>query len=88
MPHLRRTPRSFRIRELLVQHRIAMGLTQTELARAIGRTQDFVSRIENGERRLMLEDFLDFANALSIDKVSFLAVLEEVPSARQVRRVR
>ena len=84
MPHLRRTPRSFRIRELLVQHRVAKGLTQVELARLIGRTQDFVSRVENGERRLILEDFLDFAEALSIDKVGFLTVLEEVPSARKV----
>ena len=88
MPHLRRTPRSFRIRELLVQHRVARGFTQTELARMIGRTQDFVSRIENGERRLILEDFLDFAEALSIDKTAFLVTLEAAPSARKVRKVR
>jgi transcriptional regulator with XRE-family HTH domain len=86
MPHLRRTPRSFRIRELLVKRRIAAGLTQTELAGLIGRTQDFVSRIENGERRLILEDFLDFAEALSINKAEFLAAVEDAPSARQIRQ--
>jgi transcriptional regulator with XRE-family HTH domain len=51
-----------------------------------GRTQDFVSRIENGERRLILEDFLDFAEALSIKEAEFLAAVEDAPSARQIRQ--
>jgi transcriptional regulator with XRE-family HTH domain len=88
MPHLRRSPRSLRIRELLVQHRLAAGLTQAELAKLVGRTQDFVSRLENGERRLVLEDFLDFAEALNISKVDFLGSVLSVPAARPVRKVR
>ncbi|MBP0447501.1 helix-turn-helix transcriptional regulator [Roseomonas sp. SSH11] len=80
MPYLRRSPRAVRIRELLLEYRLKAGLTQAEVASLIGRTQDFVSRLENGERRLTVEDFLDIASALNIDREHFLTDLQKIPA--------
>ncbi|PJZ65830.1 transcriptional regulator [Leptospira wolffii] len=44
--------------KLLKEARLEAGLSQTEVADSIGRCQSFVSRIESGELRLKLEDFL------------------------------
>ncbi|MBB4146240.1 helix-turn-helix domain-containing protein, partial [Rhizobium rhizoryzae] len=38
--------------ELLIARRKAAGLTQAQVARALGRHQPFIANIENGERRL------------------------------------
>ena len=36
----------------LREHRLAKGLTQVAVAKALGKPQSFVSKIEHGERRL------------------------------------
>jgi transcriptional regulator with XRE-family HTH domain len=41
--------------------RLAAGLTQVDAAKALGRTQAFVSKCELGERRIDPIDLLDFA---------------------------
>ncbi len=49
------TTRSPRYRQFLKQLRAArlqVGLTQVEVATALGKPQSFVSRVETGERRL------------------------------------
>ncbi|MDP4027166.1 helix-turn-helix transcriptional regulator [Methylobacterium sp. NEAU 140] len=43
---------------LLIEARRAAGVTQVELAGRLGRPQSFVSKYEQGERRL---DFVEFA---------------------------
>jgi hypothetical protein len=62
-------------RELLTEARLRAGLTQTALARKLGRHQSFVSKFENGERRLDVIEFLDVARALSLDPVRVIAEL-------------
>jgi len=52
------------LRELLVKTRKAKGLTQVQLAKALGRTQTFVSNYERGERRVAVVDFILIAAAL------------------------
>jgi len=42
------------------------GLTQEQLAAAMGRSQRFVSRCELGERRVDVIEFRDFCKALGL----------------------
>ncbi|QDP18690.1 helix-turn-helix domain-containing protein [Sphingomonas xanthus] len=47
-------------------------ITQVELATALGKRQQFVSKYESGERRLDIIEFLDVAKALELDIESTL----------------
>ena len=62
-------------RRLLIEYRLKQGVTQTQLAERLGRPQSFVSKYENGERRLDLIEFLDIAGALEIDPFDFIKEL-------------
>lgn len=86
MPLLRRTPRSLRIRELLVRKRLEVGLTQQELAAKMCRLQSYISNVESGERRLTLEDFLDFAEILKIEEADFIEEVRMTPNSRQLKK--
>lgn len=48
------------------------GLTQMEVARALGRTQAFVSKCELGERRIDPIDLQDFARLYQLPIERFL----------------
>jgi transcriptional regulator with XRE-family HTH domain len=50
-------------------------MTQAQLAARLGRPQSFVSKFENGERRLDVIEFLDVARALRIDPVRVITDL-------------
>ena len=68
-------PKYEKFRKLLIEHRLKQGVTQTELAERLGRPQSFVSKYENGERRLDLIEFLDIASTLGIDPLDFIEEL-------------
>ena len=53
--------------ELVIEARKAAGITQTELARRIGRDQTLVSLIERGQRRIDVLEFIDLAKALEVE---------------------
>ena len=55
----------------------AAGLTQTQLAERIGWSQTDVSKVERGERRLDLIEFLEFARAIEIDVATFVDELQK-----------
>ncbi len=65
-----------RFRRLLADARRAQGLTQVELARKLGRPQSFISKVERGERRLDVVEFLEVARALRVDPARLLAEVE------------
>lgn len=48
----------------LVTERQSAGLTQAELAELLHRPQSYVSKYENGERRLDVLEFLEVVKAL------------------------
>ena len=50
-------------------------MNQTELARALGQYQSFVARVESGERRVDVIEFIDIANALGFDPKKAIAKL-------------
>jgi len=59
-------------RGLLATARKASGLTQIELAKKLNCPQSFVSKYENGERRIDVSEFVDIAYALNINPNDFL----------------
>jgi transcriptional regulator with XRE-family HTH domain len=71
------TGQSKRFCALLIAARKTAGLTQTELAKRIGVDQAFISKYENGDRRLDVLEFLKIAEALNVDPASIMQVLRE-----------
>ncbi len=57
---------------VLVDARRSAGLRQTDLADRLGKPQSFVSKIERGERRIDLVEFLIVARALGADGVDLV----------------
>jgi transcriptional regulator with XRE-family HTH domain len=58
--------------ELLIAERARLGLLQKDLAAALGKPQSFIAKVEGGERRLDVAEFLDYAAALGIDPIKLL----------------
>lgn len=58
--------------ERLVEARKAAGLKQTELAARLAKPQSFVSKVENGERRLNVVEFLIYSRAMGIDGIKLM----------------
>lgn len=51
----------------LIQKREAVGMTQTELAAKLGEYQSFVARLESGQRRVDVVEFVELADILNFD---------------------
>jgi transcriptional regulator with XRE-family HTH domain len=56
----------------LVDVRAKAGITQRELARRLGRAHSYVSRIELGDRRLDVPEFIQWCEVLSADPVDLM----------------
>lgn len=61
--------------KLLIEARIASGLNQGEIGRAVGRSQSFVSNYERGQRRLDLPDLILVCRVLQVDPLELLRQL-------------
>ncbi len=75
MPRSSRSPRQARLQELLIQGRVAAGLTQEDVAFRLRRPQSFVSKYETGERRLDVVELIEVANAIEVDPKKLIADL-------------
>lgn len=56
----------------LREARVAAHITQEELGRALGRPQSFIAKVENGERRLDVVEFVNLCRLVKIDPVSII----------------
>lgn len=52
---------------LLRDLREGAGITQSEMAETLGNTQTFISKVERGERRIDVVEFVEFCEALEVD---------------------
>lgn len=55
------------LREWLISKRHAKGLTQRDLGKLLDITHSWVGKIEQGERRLDVVEFVRLCNALEVD---------------------
>ena len=63
---------------LLIERREALGMTQTQLADRLGEYQSFVARLESGQRRVDVVEFLELAEALGFDAGKMLAAVRKM----------
>ncbi|WP_174998162.1 helix-turn-helix domain-containing protein [Burkholderia lata] len=66
------TPQYRALLDHLIAARKASGLSQAELAARLGRPQSFVAKIEVGERRIDVIEFLEIARILRVNPSSIL----------------
>jgi transcriptional regulator with XRE-family HTH domain len=63
---------------LLIAKRKSAGLTQAGLAEQLGEHQSFVARVESGQRRIDVVEFLRLAELLEFDPASAIKTLRRV----------
>jgi transcriptional regulator with XRE-family HTH domain len=61
-----------RFLEMLITARKDANVTQDDVARRLNLPQSFVSKYENGERRIDVIEFLEIAEAIGFDPVGFI----------------
>lgn len=66
----------------LVVQRNMSGMTQTELSIHLGKTQSFVSKYENFDRKLLISEFISICKVLNCDPTSEIRrILEDDDTA-------
>lgn len=75
MPKIRRSPQHASLQRILVGRRAAAKLSQLELAERLGRPQSFVSKYEQGERRLSVVELLEVADAIGCSAEDIMSEL-------------
>jgi len=59
------TPHGYALlRSVLKSERLRVGLRQSALAKRLGKPQSYIAKIEVGERRLDLLEFIDLCDAI------------------------
>lgn len=61
--------------QLLVEERQNAGLSQQEVADRLGRPQTYVSKCELGTRRMDVVEFLEIAEIIEFDPITFIKKL-------------
>jgi transcriptional regulator with XRE-family HTH domain len=69
------TDRHKKLCELLKMQRKAAGLTQTVVAKRLGKPPSYVAKYEGGDRRLDIIEFIDVAAAIGFDPSKLIRVL-------------
>ena len=63
--------------DVLVRARERAGLKQSDVASRLGLPASYLSKIENGTRRLDVVEFINIANAMEIDAADLMRELQE-----------
>ncbi len=75
-----RTPGHQALMQVLVETRKSKDVTQQELADRLRRPQSYVAKIETGERRLDVVEFVEWFQALKADPKVAVSAISEVLS--------
>jgi transcriptional regulator with XRE-family HTH domain len=62
--------------KLLKEARLISGYTQAELAKKLKKPQSYVSKYEQGERRIDVIEFIDICKVLGVDSAAVLHSLK------------
>lgn len=71
--------RYVRLRRVLVERRMAAGLSQTELAAMLGKHQSYISKVESGERGIDVVEFVELVRAIGADPLRVLRMVLQEP---------
>lgn len=63
----------------IAEQRRAKGLSQAQVAKALGRHQPFIANIESGERRVDLLELLTLAGIIELDVHALIDRLKQLP---------
>ncbi len=66
------TEKYIKFRKLLTAYRKYKSITQVELAELLSKPQSYISKYENGERRLDVIEFVEICEALQIDPIDVI----------------
>lgn len=72
-----RSPLHVSMMTVLRRERGRSALTQAELAGRLRRPQSYVAKVETGERRLDVVEFVEYARALGLEPARLLALILE-----------
>jgi transcriptional regulator with XRE-family HTH domain len=73
-----------RFGQLLAEERKARGLSQSEVARRLGKPASAVWKYENGELRLDLVEFIAFARAVGFDPMALVRELSAYDTSLRI----
>jgi ribosome-binding protein aMBF1 (putative translation factor) len=76
----RSSSRYQRLVPLLREARERAGVSQVDLAERLGKPQSWVAKIEAGERRVDLAEFIALSEALQLEPVKFFTSIKEALS--------
>jgi transcriptional regulator with XRE-family HTH domain len=77
LPKTLRSKRHRALIDFLVARRDALGMSQAQLAHRLGEYQSFVARLESGQRRVDVVEFLALADILGFDPAKTIATLKK-----------
>lgn len=66
------------LREILRETRLAAGVTQQQLAKRLEKPQSYVAKVEGGERRIDVIEFIAFARAIDADPAALFGAVMKV----------
>lgn len=67
------------LRELLIKQREKLGLTQRDLGERLKVHHTLIGKVETGDRRLDVIEFIDYCKALEVDPCLILDLLKSEP---------
>jgi len=67
MPKSLNSPRHELVKSALIEQRKAVGMTQTQVAKRLGKPQSYIAKIERGERRIDIVEMVDLAEVINLD---------------------
>jgi len=73
------SPRHEALRAFLVEHRDKAGLSQTDLAKRLRRSQSYVSYVETGQKLVDVVEMMEWAEAIGFDVGEIIKRLAKVP---------
>ena len=63
--------------EWLVNERLLAGMSQQDLAKELNKPQSYISKFENGERRLDIIEVIDICNAIKCNPFDLLKLITQ-----------
>jgi transcriptional regulator with XRE-family HTH domain len=78
MPKTLHSARHLLLVDLIASARKRAGLSQAQVARALGRHQPFIATLESGQRRIDVVELIELAEAIGFDPSRLLKKVQKV----------